>query len=317
RAARKLDLPNKRVTDDDGTTHTFDKLLIASGGAPRRPFSAPGVVYLRTLDDYQRLHELAERGQRIAVIGGGFIGSEIAAALAMNHKDVVMVFPEETVGARAFPRSLGLFLNQFYRESGVELHAKERITEIEQHGERFILHTAGSKKLEVDCVVAGLGIEPNVALARSADLEVENGVIVDGLLRTRHPDVYAAGDVAAFWSDALDKRVRVEHEDNAKCMGEQAGRNMAGEKSGYSHLPSFYSDLFDLGYEAVGELDSRYETVMDWSEPNRKGVVYYLEDNLVRGVLLWNVWDKVDAARQIITERGVVVSGDLIGRLVA
>jgi len=317
RAARRLELMTKQVTDDADGTHTFDKLLLATGGTPRRPFSTPDIVYLRTFDDYQRLHKLAEHTQRIAVVGGGFIGSEIAAALAMNQKDVVMVFAEETIGARAFPRALGLFLNEFYRQQGMEIHTGQHVTDIKHYDGRFILHTAANTTLEVDCVVAGLGIEPNIALAQSAGLEVDNGIVVDELLRTRHPDVYAAGDVAAFWSEALGKRVRVEHEDNARAMGDQVGRNMADEPARYSHLPFFYSDLFHLGYEAVGELDSRLRTVMDWSDPYRKGVVYYLDDNRVRGVLLWNVWNKIDAARELITERGQVLSSDLIGRLAA
>ena len=118
------------------------------------------------------------------------------------------------------------------------------------------------------------------------------------------PDIYAAGDVANFFSPALEKRLRVEHEDNANTMGREAGRAMAGKASPYHHLPFFYSDLFDLGYEAVGELDPRLETVADWKEPHREGVVYYLREARVRGVLLWNVWGQVEAARQLIAAPG-------------
>jgi NADPH-dependent 2,4-dienoyl-CoA reductase/sulfur reductase-like enzyme len=172
------------------------------------------------------------------------------------------------------------------------------------------IHTSEGE-LEAEAVVAGIGLLPNVELAQSAGLAVEDGIIVDQHLRTTQPNIYAAGDVAAFYSPALGKRLRFEHEDNALTMGKQAGRNMAGEQTAYTHLPFFYSDLFDLGYEAVGEVDARLETLVDWKVPYREGVIYYHADNWVRGVLLWNVWDQVDAARQLIAARQPAAPGAL------
>ena len=166
----------------------------------------------------------------------------------------------------------------------------------------------------MDGVVAGLGIEPNVALARAAGLEVADGILVDACLRTSAPNIFAAGDVANYPDARLGRR-RVEHEDNATAMGRHAGRAMAGQARPYESLPFFYSDLFDLGYEAVGELDVSAETYADWREPYREGVVYYLRDGRVRGVLLWNVWDQVDAARALIAEPGPFTATDLQGRL--
>jgi len=144
---------------------------------------------------------------------------------------------------------------------------------------------------------------------------VENGVLVDRFTATTNPDIYAAGDVANFRNPALDRRLRVEHEDNALTMGAVAGRNMAGRTQPYDHLPFFYSDLFDLGYEAVGLLDARLQMVEDWREPYRKGVVYYLEQGRVRGVLLWNTWEQVDRARELIATREKVDAASLVGRI--
>jgi NADPH-dependent 2,4-dienoyl-CoA reductase/sulfur reductase-like enzyme len=138
---------------------------------------------------------------------------------------------------------------------------------------------------------------------------------VDEHLQTSAPDVFAAGDAANFYHAALGKRVRVEHEDNAIHMGKLAGHNMAGAEESYTHTPMFYSDLFELGYEAVGEISSKLETVTDWQEPFHKGVVYYLENGRVRGVLLWNVWKQVDNARALMAEAGSFKAGDLIGRI--
>jgi NADPH-dependent 2,4-dienoyl-CoA reductase/sulfur reductase-like enzyme len=154
-------------------------------------------------------------------------------------------------------------------------------------------------------------------LAKQAGLELGNGIVVDEFLRTSHRDIYSAGDVAAFYNPAMDRRLRVEHEDNANTMGRLAGRNMAGEAESYHHLPYFYSDLFELGYEAVGDLDSRLETVADWEEPYHKGVVYYLQQGRVRGILLWNVWGQVDAARDMIASHRQFQPEDLKGLLLA
>jgi 3-phenylpropionate/trans-cinnamate dioxygenase ferredoxin reductase component len=318
RAAQALDPALKRVTDDQGTVYTFDRLLLAMGGTPRcLPWGGDDLIYYRTLDDYQRLRLLTDQGQRFAVIGGGFIGSEIAAALAMNGKDVTMLFPGTEIGDHVFGSELSGFLNAYYRQHGVEVLPGETVAGLERRDGQIALRTAGGRELLVDGVVAGIGIAPNIALAQAAGLAVDNGIVVDALLRTSQPDIYAAGDVANFANPALGKRMRVEHEDNANTMGRHAGRNMAGEQAPYEHLPFFYSDLFDLGYEAVGELDARLEIVADWKEPFREGVQYYLRDGRVRGVLLWNVWEQVDAARRLIAAPGPFHADDLIGRLPA
>lgn len=318
RRAEILDARSKRITDDRGDTYTYDKLLLATGGRPRRlPFGGDLIIYYRTAEDFRRLWATAEQRRRFAVIGGGFIGSEIAAALTMNEKEVTMVFPGSAICSRMFPNELSEFLNNFYRQKGVEILADESITGLEQRGEQFALFTSEKRVVTADCVVAGIGIDPDVELAKQAGLQIENGIMVDEFCCTSRPDIYAAGDVALFFNPALGKYLRVEHEDNANTMGRVAGRNMAGDAQPYHHLPYFYSDLFELGYEAVGDLDARLETVVDWEEPYHKGVIYYLKQGQVRGVLSWDVWEQVEAARSLIGSRQEFQPHDLIGRLPA
>lgn len=317
RRAVRLDVRGKRLFDDRGTEYTFDSLLLATGGTPRRVRGgAPGVVYFRTLDDYRRLRALAEQGGRFVVLGGGFIGWELAAALRRDGRDVVMLFPEPGIGARLFPADLSQRLTEAYRARGVDVRPAELVSEVRAENGHFVLRTRAGRTLWADAVVAGLGIRPNVALARAAGLPVGDGIEIDEFLRTAHPDIYAAGDVASVLHPVLGRRVRVEHEDAANTTGWHAGRAMAGDAAPYRHLPYFYSDLFDDSFEAVGELDPRGATlVADWREPYREGAVYYLRAGRVRGVLLWNLPAKLTAARRLITTEAPVAPEELPGAL--
>jgi len=301
RRATALQPQKQTVTDDRGNVDSYEKLLLATGGTPRRlPLQTQQIIYYRTFDDYKRLRALANEKLRFAVLGGGFIGSEVAAALRIVGRDVTMIVPEDGISARVFPADLSKYLVDYYREQGVDVRTGEGLADLQQSAGKVVVRTTHGKEVPVDVIVAGLGIQPNVELAEQAGLRVDNGIVVDEMLRTSDPNIYAAGDVANFFNPALGTRMRVEHEDNANTMGAAAGRAMAGKGAPYTHLPFFYSDLFALGYEAVGELDPRLETQAVWKEKFREGVIYYLRDGKVRGVLLWNTWGQVDNARALI-----------------
>ena len=308
-----LDVAEHRATDDEGTTYEYEKLLLATGGVPRRlPEAVDDVVYFRTLDHYRWLRETAGEGVRIAVIGGGFIGSELAAALASAGCSVTILFPEAGIGGRLFPAELASFVNDYYRSQGVDVLPEEMVASVSRDGDLRVATESG-QEIAADAVVAGLGIIPSTDLAEQAGLPVDDGVLVDAYgLVEGHEDVFAAGDVARFPVKALEGTRRVEHEDHANTHGRAVGANMAGAGEPYDHLPFFYSDLFDLGYEAVGDVDSRLATVAEWAEPNRKGVVAYLGDGgKPQAFLLWDVWGKVDAARELISASEPVDAGSL------
>lgn len=317
RRIESLDAAAHIARDDRGDSYRYRRLLLATGATPRRlPFEGgERIIHFRTLADYQALYGFAQPGAYIAVVGGGFIGCELAASLCGLGCHVSLLFPDQTIGAGRYPAGLARHLTEYYRERGVDVRNGVRV-----HGSRPVdggveLDLSDGTILQAQAVAAGLGVTPNTGLAEQAGLAVDNGIVVDALLRSSDADIWAAGDVANFYNPALDRRLRVEHEDAAVSMGRHAGRAMTGVTDEFTSLPYFYSDLFDLGYEAVGLLDTRLEVVEDWHEPYREGVVYYLDAGRVRGVLLWNVWDQVDAARALIAEAGPHDVASLRGRL--
>jgi 3-phenylpropionate/trans-cinnamate dioxygenase ferredoxin reductase component len=316
RKATALDPAKKTVKDDQGDEYTYDKLLLATGGSPiHLPFGKGDIIYYRDFQDYQHLRKLADEKERFLVIGGGFIGSEIAAALTMTGKKVTMVFLEEAINGLVFPADLAQYLTAHYREKGVEVITGESVASVQHENGRLVARTGSGRFIEADGIVAGIGIRPNVGLAEEAGIEVGNGIVVNERLETSARDVYAAGDAVNFLHPAFNERTRVEHEDNAVFMGKLAGKNMAGANETHDHIPMFYSDLFEFGYEAVGETSSKMETVSDWDEEFKKGVIYYLNEGRVRGVVLWNMWKQVDNARSLLMEKGPFKAEDLKGRI--
>lgn len=297
-----LDPNAQEAHDQQGELYRFEKLLIATGCRPIRLTGTPDAeepIYFRTLNDYYHLRTLCEQEQLFAVIGGGYIGSEIAAALVQEGKQVMIFFPEPGILGRLLPEELALYLNDYYRQRGVEVFAGEWVESIEKTGAgEWEVRTRSNQSWQVDAVIAGLGVLPNDELAKQAGIRTSDGILVDEYLCTSHPDVYAAGDVANFYHTALHIRMRVEHEDNAIAMGFYAGQNMAGENVPYKHSPFFYSQLFDLHYQAVGVIDAGADIVIDRRELLTTGSLYYLQEGIVQGLLLWGMTGRLDEAKE-------------------
>lgn len=315
----KLSPEKKTVTDEQGTEYQYKKLLLATGGRPTHlPDTPDGVVFYRTRADYEKLRDLAKSKDKFCVIGGGFIGSEISAALNKQGKQVTLIFPEAGISGLRFPDDLAEFLNQYYRQKGVNVRPGYVVQSITKQAQGFQVESKpvdGQDRIKesFDGVIVGVGIQPNVSLAEEAGLAVGNGIIVNEYLQTSVPDIFAAGDVANFFNSALGKRVRVEHEDNANTMGTAAGRNMSSEMEKYDHFPFFYSDLFDLGYEALGEMNKDYDIVEDWIADYQKGTIFYLDQGKIRGLIFWNLWGQIEKGRKLISEGRSYQKSDLLG----
>lgn len=309
--AVEIDPANKIVSDSGGHDWQYVKLLLATGGVPRT-LDIPGgdlwgVCYYRYLDDYIRCRRDAGDGRSAVVIGGGFIGSELASSLSQNKVNVTMVYPEPYLVSRVFPEGLGRALQSLYQERGVRILSGDVPASIEWSGGRWVTQTKNGERIESDMVIAGLGILPSVELAQQAGLQIENGIVVNEFCQTSNPDIFAAGDNASFpylalpdGSGQAGQRMRVEHWDNGVTQGKYAGWNMAGANRPYDYMPYFWSDLFEFGYEAVGDLSSKLETFADWEKEHDTGVIYYLKDGIVRGVMTCNIYGRQGDARDLI-----------------
>jgi len=290
------------VTDVEGHHYGYTRLLIATGGNPREITKAGRKVqYFRNVGDYIALTKAMSETEDFLLIGAGFIGAELSAGLSHRGKKVTVLFNGKSMLETIFPSDLSAFVTDYYRQKGITFLTEDEPVNFSEHGNRVKVTTKAGREVETGYVIAGIGIDPETELAKSAGLLVDKGVVVDKYLKTSKPEIFAAGDLARFPCEALGESVRLEHWDNASAQGKCAGNNMAGGDEPYVYLPYFYSDLFDLGFEAVGKLDSKLKTLSAWETPFRKGVVVYLEDQKVKGVLLWNQGKILDWARQLIT----------------
>ncbi|PZE79732.1 NAD(P)/FAD-dependent oxidoreductase [Curtobacterium sp. MCBD17_032] len=315
-----IDRAAKTVSTADGQVVGYDRLLLATGGHPRDlPGLEPSdrVLGYRSAADYRALRRHADAGASVVVVGGSYIGTEIAAGLVQNGVRVTLVTPDDVLGGHVFPAGLAAVFQQRFVDAGVEVRTGRRVESGEETADGVVLTLVDGSTVTADVAVVGLGIDPATRLAEDAGLTVDDGVRVSRTLGTDDPAVFAAGDVASYPDRLLGTR-RVEHVDNAQQQGRQAGRNMAGADEPYEHTPMSYSSVFDVRYEAVGTVSSSLRTVEDWAEPHERGVVYHLDDDdLVTGVLLWNVPGKTDEARKVLAEAHTLTPDLLPGTISA
>lgn len=303
-----LELDAHRVVLSDGSRIRFDAAMIATGSSPR-PLSVPGaglsgVLYLRRLGDSDRLRATLTSDQRqVVVIGGGWIGLEVAAAaIALGH-DVTVVEPQPMVLRAALGDELGAVFADHHRRHGVRLLLGTGVAELRgRDGEVSSVVTTTGEVLPADVVVVGVGVTPNVELAQRAGLTVANGIVTDEFLRTSHPDVVAAGDVVNAFHPLLRRRLRVEHWANARNTGSAAARSMLGREEAYDRIPYFYTDQYDLGMEYSGDVGPEgHDRVVYRGDPESGSfIAFWLRHSHVVAAMNVNVWDVTEPLEALI-----------------
>lgn len=285
----------------DGSVVGYQKLLLATGSEPTKidgPESDK-VLFFRSWEDYRKLRDISGKNRHVLVVGGGYIGAELAAGLIQNDTRVTLIYPDKVLGSSQFPDEIANEYEASFKEAGVKLVNGKRVESYRKEDDGFALTLDDGTELNGDAVVFGLGVSPRVSLAEESGLKVDDGVIVDEYLRTEDPDVYAAGDIAAY-PDPILGRNRIEHVDHARHSGEAVGKAMAGANEPYDYTPYFYSVVFDISWKAIGTLDPELDTLID--EVDGGKVIYYLKDDKPVGILLWNVEADLDEVRSILSD---------------
>jgi 3-phenylpropionate/trans-cinnamate dioxygenase ferredoxin reductase component len=294
----------KTIIDDRGASYTYDELLIATGARPRLLDASgadhPELHYFRSLEDYLALEQRISRVQHVLIIGEDFLALELATSIRQRGREVALVVAHDYPLQRMLPRDMGRVLSDHCREAGIELISNAAIVEFMDRGGLLEARTHDGNYITTQTAIVAVGTEPNVELAESAGLEIGNGIEVDEYAHTSAPHVWAAGDVAEFPHLALGRSMRLEQWDHAIHHGRTAGANMAGANRAYAHVPLFAGTVLDVTIEAIGDVDSTWETHAVWREEYREGALFYLHDELIRGVLMWNLVGDPEWARSAI-----------------
>jgi 3-phenylpropionate/trans-cinnamate dioxygenase ferredoxin reductase subunit len=307
RRVTELDLAGSQISLDDGRSVRYDRLLLSTGAEPRRlrlPGSElDGILYLRTLADSDALRERLERGGRVAVVGAGWIGSEVAASARQKGLEVTLIDPLAVPGERIFGREIGSFYRDVHAEHGVELALGEGVEAFEGDVKLRRVRTGTGRVIECDFAVVGIGVTPRTELAAAAGLEIENGIVVDQKLQTSGPNVFAAGDVANAWHPVYGQHIRVEHWANALNQGPASARAMLGEAVSYDRIPYFFSDQYDVGMEYSGYATEWDEVVLRGDPEGREFVAFWVKDERVVAGMNVNVWDVNEHVQALIRSR--------------
>ncbi|WP_171055639.1 MULTISPECIES: NAD(P)/FAD-dependent oxidoreductase [unclassified Nonomuraea] len=305
RRVTRIELGHHLVRLSDGSRQPYDKLLLATGAVPRR-LPGPG-YYLRTVEDSDALKERFATGAKVLIVGASWIGLETAAAARTAGCEVTVVEPEPTALNRVLGPELGDLFSRLHARKGVHLRFGTAAAEITQTGVRL----SSGERLTADLVVVGIGAAPEIWLARDAGLDVGHGILTDAALRTSHPDVFAAGDVAEHFHPVYGRRVRVEHWANALHGGPAAARSMLGQDVTYDPIPYFYTDQYELGMEFSGDVEG-YDEVVYRGDPDKlEFIAYWLRGGRVVAGMNVNTWDVVDEIQALIRSGAVVDQKEL------
>ncbi|BDB98453.1 NAD(P)/FAD-dependent oxidoreductase [Saccharolobus caldissimus] len=311
----KINVKDKTAILSDNNVIQFEKALIATGGSPRRlgiaGESFAGVHYLRTLDDADNLKRDIASSKRALIIGGGFIGVEVASSLTLLGVKTTVIEVKPYIWNTFVDEKISKFIQKYFENKGVQFILNESVKELQGDHRVRLAITESGKRIEADLVLIAVGITPNVEVAQKSGIEVGNGIIVNEYLQTSVSDIYAAGDVANIYDPIEKRRKRIEHWNNAEYTGKLAARNMVGGNESYNFISSIWSDIFDLHIESAGDTMNYDEYVIrgrfELDKPNFN--VIYLKGGVVKGYLAINrEFEELETLNKMI-ERGIDVSG--------
>jgi 3-phenylpropionate/trans-cinnamate dioxygenase ferredoxin reductase component len=301
-----IDRARQAVTAD-AVSVDFDRLILATGASPRRlamaDESGARVLYLRTVEDNRRLREAFGSAGRIVIIGGGWIGLEVAAAARTAGLEVTVVEMQDLPLRGVLGPEVARVFADLHLEHGVDLRLGVGVDGIDADGDGAgVVRLSDGTTLPTDLVVVGIGVQPEVGLARAAGLAVDNGVLVDARLRTSDPNVFAVGDIAGHDHPVLRRRIRVEHWDNAIHQARAAARVILGGDAPYERLPYFFTDQYDLGMEYVGSVgpDGYDDVVLRGDVDGRVFSAFWLKGGRVLAGMHANDWDMIDPIRGVV-----------------
>lgn len=305
RRAVRVNRQGLDVELDDGRLLKADAVLIATGGTPRKFPGAAGesILYLRTLDDADRIREKVRPGRRIAIVGAGFIGSEIAASARALGAEVILIEAAKAPLERVLGEAMGTVCGSLHRENGVDLRCGTAVETITPSGAGAVIRTPGGESIEADAVIVGIGIAPNADVAAASDITVGNGIRVDEFCRTDAPGVYAAGDVANHYHPLFGRRMRVEHFDNATRQGAAAAMNMLGLRTSYEDPHWFWSDQYAYNLQYVGDAQRWDEVVIRGSIEERNFVAFYLYKGKMAAAFGLNRGGDIMAVKSLLSAR--------------
>lgn len=303
--ATGVDTAARAVELSDGERLDYDALLLATGGRPRMLQGEPleRVLYLRAIGDADRIRSQLVAGRRVVVVGAGFIGAEVAASARALGVEVTCLEMLEVPLERALGKKIGRIYAEIHREHGVDLRTGEGVDSIEKTNGGVLVRTTQGAEIEGDAVVVGVGIMPNVELGESADLKIDNGIVVDEFCRTSVNGIYAAGDVANHFCPVFGRHIRVEHFDNAIKHGSAAAHSMMGGTEAYDDPHWFWSDQFEHNLQYAGYAAEWDELVIRGSTEDRSFVAFYLKDGVVLAALGLNRGKEVRRSMKLIRER--------------
>lgn len=304
----RVDLDARRARLRGGAELAYDQLLIATGSAVRRlgvpGSSLDGLFYLRTVDDALRIRQWAAGASRAVVIGGGFIGMEVAASLRQRGLEVTQVLAESRIWKRLFTPEMSDYFRRYYEARGVRFVLNATVTGFTGAQRLEGVTLGGVASIAADMAVAGVGVLPATGLFEGSRLDLANGVRVNEHLETNVPGVYAAGDVALYRDLLFGKDRRVEHWDNAVAQGQHAAGEMTGSREPFIHVPYFFSDIFDLSYEVWGDPSEADRTVTRGDYRENSFSVWWLKEGRVRAAFVMNrPEEERELAERAIRER--------------